>query len=240
MRFHRLVSALDRAWYPGVESHWDDRAFRGLILSHLPADARVLDVGAGAGIVAAMDLRGQAAHIIGVDPDPRVAVNPYLHEAHVGLADAMPFLPTASIDVAVSDNVFEHVAHPEPFLRELHRVVKPGGLLLAKTPNRRHYMPLIARLTPHAFHRFVNRLRGRREADTFPTRYQLNTPKDLRRWAAATGWEVIHLETLESRPEYLRISALTYPFGIAYERLVNGLGWHSLKIVQMSVMRRLP
>jgi 2-polyprenyl-3-methyl-5-hydroxy-6-metoxy-1,4-benzoquinol methylase len=240
MRFPTLVAALDRAWYPGVESHWDDRAFRSLILTHLTPEARVLDVGAGAGIVAAMDLRGHAAHIIGVDPDPRVAANPYLHEAHVGLADAMPFLPSACIDVAVSDNVFEHVEHPEPFLRELHRVVKPGGLLLAKTPNRRHYMPLIARLTPHGFHRFVNRLRGRQEADTFPTRYNLNTPKDLHRWAAATGWEVIHLETLESRPEYLRISALTYPLGFVWERLVNGLGWHALKIVQMSVMRRLP
>lgn len=240
MRFPHLVTALDRAWYPGVESHWDDRAFRSLILTHLTPECRVLDVGAGAGIVKAMDLRGHAARIIGVDPDPRVTTNPYLHEAHVGLADHMPFLADKGIDVAVSDNVFEHVEHPEPFLRELHRVVKPGGLLLAKTPNRRHYMPLVARLTPHGFHRFVNRLRGRQEADTFPTRYKLNTPKDLRRWAATTGWEVIHLETLESRPEYLRISALTYPLGIAYERLVNRLGWHALKIVQMAVLRRLP
>jgi hypothetical protein len=59
-------------------------------------------------------------------------------------------------------------------------VLKPTGILLFKTPNALHYMPLIARMTPHGFHRFVNKLRGRATIDTFPTRYRVNTPWQIR------------------------------------------------------------
>ncbi|MEI2780661.1 MAG: hypothetical protein V9H25_05130 [Candidatus Competibacter sp.] len=42
--------------------------------------------------------------------------------------------------------------------REVARVLKRGGVFLFKTPNKTHYMPTIARLTPHRFHQFVNRI----------------------------------------------------------------------------------
>jgi len=57
--------------------------------------------------------------------------------------------------------------------RDIARVLKPGGVFLFKTPNKTHSMPTLARLTPHRFHPFVNRLRGRVEADAFPTRYEV-------------------------------------------------------------------
>ena len=82
-------------------------------------------------------------------------------------------------------------------------------------------MPLIARLTPHGFHQFVNRLRGRAEVDTFPTRYRVNTLSDVELFAQMTGFNVENIERIEGRPEYLRITALTYVIGMLYERLVN-------------------
>ena len=101
------------------------------------------------------------------------------------------------------------------------RVLKPGGRFLVKTPNKRHYVPLIARLTPLRFHRFFNRLRGREVEDTFPTRYRANSARDFERLAESAGLQLKDVSLIEGRPEYLRISALTYLFGIAYERLVN-------------------
>ena len=82
-------------------------------------------------------------------------------------------------------------------------------------------MPLIARMTPHRFHRFVNRLRGRAEEDTFPTLYRANTAADVRKLAASAGLAVERLERIEGRPEYLRITWPTYLLGAAYERVVN-------------------
>ena len=41
--------------------------------------------------------------------------------------------------------------------------LKPGGCFFGKTPNRNHYMPLAARLTPLSFHKWFNKKRGRPE-----------------------------------------------------------------------------
>jgi ubiquinone/menaquinone biosynthesis C-methylase UbiE len=216
----RLTRTLDQLLYPGVDGHWDDQLFRERILRHIKPDSVVLDVGAGAGIVAEMNLRGMVKRVCGVDPDPRVAQNPYLDDAKLGTGEAIPY-PDATFDVVFADNVLEHLPDPVAVLREVHRVLKPGGAFLAKTPNSWHYMPLIARLTPHSFHRFVNRIRGRAEVDTFPTQYRANSKSVVTRLASQTGFDPVSIERIEGRPEYLRISAPTYLIGWLYEKLVN-------------------
>jgi 2-polyprenyl-3-methyl-5-hydroxy-6-metoxy-1,4-benzoquinol methylase len=115
----------------------------------------------------------------------------------------------------------EHLENPSDVFKELARVLKSDGQFLFKTPNRRHYMPLIARITPLWFHKFYNGLRGRAHEDTFPTVYKANRPSDILVAMAETGLRADELKLVESGPEYLRLSALTYVFGIAFERIVN-------------------
>lgn len=215
-----LVERMDRRFYPDFSENWDDRIFRQRILAVLSSSASLLDLGAGAGIVEQMDFRGHAQHICGVDLDPRVADNPMLDEGKVGDAGRIPW-PDAHFDVVFADNVIEHLDDPYSVFSEVWRVLKPGGTFLFKTPNKWHYMPLIARCTPHRFHQFVNRKRGRAEADTFPTRYRANSRGAVRKWARATGFDVARIERIEGRPEYLRINRFTYFIGLAYERIVN-------------------
>lgn len=167
-----------------------------------------------------MNFRGQVARICGVDLDPRVVDNPFLDEGRLANAGRIPY-DDASFDVAFADNVMEHLENPAEVLSEILRVLKPGGVLLFKTPNKTHYVPTIARLTPHRFHQFVNKLRGRAETDTFPTLYRGNTVKDVRRLAEDTGFDVVKIDRIEGRPEYLRMTAVTYMLGAIYERIVN-------------------
>lgn len=214
------VEWIDRRLYPEYTRNWDDWLFRKWILGHLSPEATVLDLGAGAGIVEAMDFKGRAARVCGVDLDPRVVSNPMLDEGKVADAGAVPY-PDGAFDLVFADNVMEHLERPEVVFAELHRVLCPRGVLLFKTPNKTHYMPAVARMTPHRFHQFVNRLRGRANADTFPTRYRANTAATVRRLATQAGFTVERLERIEGRPEYLRMSAPTYLVGAAYERLVN-------------------
>jgi SAM-dependent methyltransferase len=217
---YSLVAQIDRAWYSSFGAHWDDELLRERILAHLQPSSAVLDLGAGAGIVPQMNFRGLASSVSGVDLDPRVIGNPFLDEGRVADVAGIPY-ENDRFDLVFSDNVLEHLEKPLEVFREVARVLTPGGVFLFKTPNKWHYVSSIARLTPHGFHRYVNRLRGREEGDTFPTLYRANTKSDIHRLADQCGLSVISMERIEGRPEYLRLSWPTYVLGAAYERLVN-------------------
>lgn len=233
-----LVEKLDSLLYPNQVSHWDDEWFRAEILKFLNAKSQVLDLGAGAGVVAQMNFRGRAALVCGVDPDPRVNSNPYLDEAHIGAGEATS-LASSRFDLVFADNVLEHLEQPERVFGEVFRVLKSGGVFLVKTPNKWHYVPTIARFTPHGFHALVNRWRGRATDDTFPTRYRANTPTAIVRYAARCGFEVLEIKLMEGRPEYLRLSWPTYLMGWLYERLVNFVpGLKRFRVVMVAVLRK--
>lgn len=216
----KFTDFLDKKLYPGVDGHWDDKLFRSHILNYIKPDSVVLDVGAGAGIVSEMNFKGIAAKVCGIDPDERIATNPYLDEAHIGLADSIPY-PDNTFDVVFADNVLEHLPEPAEVFREINRVLRPGGFFLGKTPNAWHYMPLISRVTPLFFHRYINRLRGRAEVDTFPTCYAANSKPVIHNLARMTGFEPVIVKRVEGRPEYLRMTWPTYIVGYIYERIVN-------------------
>jgi len=47
--------------------------------------------------------------------------------------------PAASFDIVYSRQVFEHVRHPEAVLREIERVLRPGGLFVGSTSSLEPY-----------------------------------------------------------------------------------------------------
>jgi len=170
-----------------------------------------------------MNFRGMCALVCGVDVSAAVFENPFLDTAKVIAEGQIPF-ETNSFDVVFSDNVLEHLVDPVSTFKEIRRVLKPGGVFVAKTPNRLHYMPMIAALTPLWFHKLYNNWRGRKTDDTFPTMYRANTEADLRRHASDAQLTVKEISFVEGRPEYLRIAFPTYLAGLLYEKLVNSSG----------------
>ncbi len=186
----RIRNWLDRGRYRAFETRWDDRLLRAAVLREIGPDRDLLDLGAGAGIVPEMNFKGQARRVCGVDPDPRVAVNPNLDDGREGIGESIPYAD-ASFDVVVSDNVLEHLDDPVSVFREVQRVLRPGGVILAKTPNRWHYVAIGASITPHSFHRKFNEARGRASVDTFPTRYRANSRGQLARIARDAGLELV-------------------------------------------------
>lgn len=215
-----MIKRLDKKLYPHSEHRWDDKIFREIILNNVEPSDVVLDLGAGAGRVSEMDFIGSVKTVYGIDPDKSVESNPYLDKSFIGSGEKMPF-DDAAFDVVISDNVLEHLTEPDNVLREVKRVLKPGGLFMFKTPNKNHYMPLVARLTPHSFHKWINKKRGRKESDTFPTQYLANSKGDIQQLAKQSGLNIKQIKFFEGRPEYMRFSTPTYLLGWFYERIVN-------------------
>jgi SAM-dependent methyltransferase len=156
----------------------------------------------------------------GVDTDPAVMSNANLSDAARADLAQLPYA-NGEFDLVFSKYVFEHLERPVAVMRELRRVMKPGGHLLIHTPNRWHYVALFATLTPTSFHAWFNSKRGRISADTFPTRYRANDRRTLERLAARSGFRIVRFDLLETKPDYLYFHPLAYRAGIVYERIVN-------------------
>jgi ubiquinone/menaquinone biosynthesis C-methylase UbiE len=90
----------------------------------------ILDVGCGSGrLLRAAHRRWPDAHLVGVDPSSGMIeagrrLTPA--ELHSGSAESLP-VRGASIDVAFSTIAFHHWADPGQGLREVARVLRPGG-----------------------------------------------------------------------------------------------------------------
>ena len=97
----------------------------------LTGAARVLDIGTGEGQVARLAVKDGARLVVGVDPT--LAQLRVAHQRAGGAryarsaADALPF-PDASFDAVVVCLVFEHIADHVPAIREIGRVLAPGGV----------------------------------------------------------------------------------------------------------------
>ena len=100
----------------------------------------VLDFGCGAGEGTAA-MAPHAASILGVDVAADAIEHAREHNAgpNVGyetIEDVVP-RPGGSFDVVCSFQVLEHVADPDAYLSEARRLLRPGGVLLLATPDRR-------------------------------------------------------------------------------------------------------
>jgi SAM-dependent methyltransferase len=214
------TEALEARFYPGYRS--EDDVFRDM-LGRYPVEGKVvLDAGCGSGRFE-HDLGKRARVVVGVDLTPDIASNRRVDYRVIGDLARLP-VADGSVALVLSKYVLEHLKRPEEVFLEIARVLEPGGVFLLHTPNKFHYVPVVARVLPQRLHERINAARGRAEADTFETFYRANTRGAIRRLAGRAGLEVESLATLESKPNYLVFSRLAYLAGVAYERLVNRFG----------------
>ncbi|MDP1966205.1 MAG: methyltransferase domain-containing protein [Reyranella sp.] len=100
------------------------------------AGARVLDAGCGDGVLACVAAE-RGAEVTGVDPDPAMLAAARSRAAKAGLQETflegrverLPF-PDSTFDVVVSVTVLCFVADAAGAVREMARVLRPGGRLV--------------------------------------------------------------------------------------------------------------
>lgn len=137
-RYTQRAEAYDDIWSPVI------RPIGERLLERLPlSDARqVIDVGTGAGALLPA-IRSAAAHavILGIDRSEGMLARARLrHDGPLALMDAQKLdLPTDHFDVAVVAFVLFHLPDPPQCLREVFRVLKPGGAVGTTTWGAEQY-----------------------------------------------------------------------------------------------------
>lgn len=129
----------DEFLHPHRRRHLDLLAF--MLAAGLDKRVRMLDVGCGLGSLALILRRNGFEHVQGVDfLDPgqlqRDALESMERYVQVNLNEAglAAFAPE-SFDIVVSSDVIEHIESPAFLLREIARVLVPGGALFLTYPN---------------------------------------------------------------------------------------------------------
>jgi SAM-dependent methyltransferase len=129
--------------FPG-SPQWGEHRSRYHYAAPFTAGKLVLDVACGTGFGAAILRSGGAGGVIGFDLSWDA-----LAQCRAG--DGMLFcrgdgtkLPIRdeSFDAATSFETVEHIPDYAGFVRELHRVLRPGGVLVLSTPNALHTQPV--------------------------------------------------------------------------------------------------
>ena len=127
--------------------------------------SQVLDFGCGPGgyVVPASTLVGQSGRVYALDIHPlairsvqRLVASKGLANVETILSDCQTGLPDASIDVALLYDTYHDLSEPERVLKELHRVLKPDGVLSFSD----HHMKeekIMAKVTSGSLFRLRNR-----------------------------------------------------------------------------------
>ncbi|HEX2149618.1 MAG TPA: class I SAM-dependent methyltransferase [Actinomycetota bacterium] len=107
------------------------------ITRHFSPDATLLDVGCGTGWLA-----DHFPKYTGLDASPDAVAQAAEKGRNVQLGDLSEPLPfeDGSFDNAVIKDVLEHVPDPAATVREVYRVLKPGGLVFASSPDAQRWV----------------------------------------------------------------------------------------------------
>lgn len=131
----------------------------------------VLDVGCGAIAPYVAHLEGLGKRVVGVDFAYHfLAMARQKGQVRSAQADALalPF-PDASFDAIICSETLEHIPDDRGAVAEIHRVLRPGGLLFLTVPNYWHAMRFVAGFwgNPHYLDLQVGHLReyNRRQVD---------------------------------------------------------------------------
>ena len=135
-QFSSFYAGKPRSYFAGARSDF---------VRLLPHDkeAAILEIGCGTGATGALALaEGRCGRYVGVELFEKAAeeARSVLTEVVTGDVETMSFdWQPASFDAVILSEVLEHLVEPGRTLRNIARFIRPGGLVMASSPNVSHW-----------------------------------------------------------------------------------------------------
>lgn len=190
-RARQTLGISDSAIYQMVAAVIRDRNLNGGVL---------VDVGCGEGQLWP-HVNESLSKYIGVDC-VRYDGFPVAGDFHrANLDSGQTDLPDSIADVVVAVETIEHVENPWAFMRELVRMVKPGGLVIVTTPNQLSFLSLLTLMVKKRFASFQD--------VHYPAHLTALLEVDLTRITGAAGLSEIEIRF--SRRGRIMLTPLYYP-----------------------------
>src|SRR5664279_6563556 len=135
-----------------VSTSSDWQMFHRMIADRIVPGMRILEVGCGKGSICPFPWEKYTdRYLVGIDPDPTAAANPYL-DRFVLLRDSTDLrrwpLDGQTFDLIIARYVLEHVETSVEFLANIKRALEPGGEFLFLTPNLLHPAVAVSHILP--------------------------------------------------------------------------------------------
>ena len=129
--YSKVARVYDQKWSFYVDSTTRETMRR----LRITGTERILDIGCGTGeLLARIAAKYPTARLAGLDPVPdmlevaRDKLRPDV-DLRVGWANDLPW-PESTFDVVVCCNMFHYITHPVEAVREMERVLRPGGTIV--------------------------------------------------------------------------------------------------------------
>ena len=211
-----------RQEYRRIKPGWQDSQARycAQVGALVGKATHVLDLGCGsAGCL--RDIYARTPYVYGLDPDhTALRRNTTLAGRAAGAGERLPFAD-GSFDLVTLAWVLEHLDEPQQVLRELRRVLRPGGRVVFLTPNAWNYNVWLIRAVPNRLHPYFTRaLYSRREHETYPVRYRANTLWRIDAAMREAGLRMQHCE-LNGDPTYISFTPRLFRLACAIEALLD-------------------
>ena len=174
-------------------------------------------------------LNAETAYVVAADVDPVVKTNRASSEQVVLEPNASLSFPDRSFDIIVADWTFEHLEQPDEIAKEFDRILRPGGWICARTPNRFGYVALISSILPNETHTYLLKIiqPSRIKEDIFPTFYRMNTIKKIKK--VFKECDVIGIKR-NFLPAYHFNSKLVFAFGLCVHWLMPNFFAHNIMV----------
>jgi len=240
----RIYWALEKVIAPGLKHSHEQ--YERVLESEVDRETEWLDLGCGHQILPAwradqeQQLVARCKSVVGIDVDvPSLTKHRTIKLRVAGSIGRLPWRD-ASFSLVTANMVVEHLDAPGLQFAEIARVLKPGGVFIMHTPNRRSYSTIAARLIPERIKKkLVYLLEERPAEDVFETFYRANTREEIEKLARGAGFGVRRIRLLVSSAELVVVPPLVV-FELLWIRLLMTKLLKPFRTMIIAVLQKTP